>query len=273
MAMGSPEWIEESLARLESMEQERDEHEKALESTADADALRMHSESIDRLDEEIKQLYAALEAVAEEGDDEEEEDDVDDVIRTSPFERDEPAAAPAPEPEPEPEPAPAAAPVEDLPDDPFAVPSAAAAAPAAAAPAAAPAFADPAPMAMDAGFDEPKGGGAGKWIVLVVLLVGGGAGGFFYWKNQQKAAAPPPAAPAEAKVIEATAVPDDTQGPRGAKGQEGVTKTPDRDLSKGGKRRGGGGGGGGGGSRGGGGGKSKGNGKAIELKAGDDPLG
>lgn len=273
MAMGSPDWIEESLARLESMEQERDEHEKALESATDADELRRHSESIDRLDEEIKQLYAALEAVAEgEGEEEEEAvDEVDEVIRTTPFEREaEPAAAPAPEPEPEPAPVAAAA-LDDLPDDPFAVPGsdpAPAAAPAAM-PAAAPAFANPAPMAMDTSFDEPKSGGAGKWIVLMVLLVGGGAGGYMFWKNNQKAPPPPPA-PTEAKVIEATAVPDDTQGPRGAKGQEGVTKTPDRDLSKGGggKRRGGGGGGGGGGGS-----KKKGDGKVIELKSGDDPLG
>ena len=65
-----------------------------------------------------------------------------------------------------------------------------------------------------------------------------------FWKNSQT---PPPApvAPVEQRVIEATAVPDDTQGPKGAQGQEGVTRTPERELGKsGGGRRGGGGGGG-----------------------------
>jgi hypothetical protein len=267
MAMGSPEWIEESLARLESMEQARDEHETALEATTDAEALRMHSESIDRLDEEIKQLYAALEAVAEEGDDDEEDDEVDEVIRTSPFGRGAEASEPGPAPAVVSAPAPAAA-LDDLPDDPFGAPAPAPVA-ASAAPAASPAFADPAPMAMDMGFDEPKSGGAGMWIVLVVLLAGGGVGGFMFWKNNQK---PPPApvAPVEQRVIEATAVPDDTQGPKGAQGREGVTRTPERELGKSG-----------GGRRGGGGGRSssagssgkKSNGKAIELKSGDDPLG
>ncbi len=288
MAMGSPEWIEESLARLESMEQERDQHESALERATDAEALRQHSEAIDSLDDQIKKLYAALEQVAGE-EEAEEEDDVDEVVRTGPFDRDRPvteAAPPPPEFEEDPfavpgsgasatpaaaapalaAAAPAAAPPEDdFEDDPFAV---SASASAAAAPVAA-AFSDPAPAMAAGGYDDIKTGGSGKWIVLAVLLVGGGVGGYMFWKNNQRAPAPPPA-PTEAKVIDATAVPEDTQGPKGAEGQEGVTKTPEREYT-GGKRRGG-----GGKSHGGGGSrpkKSGSDGKAIKLNAGEDPLG
>ena len=90
MAMGSPEWIEDSLARLESMEQERDTLEAALESATDSGVLRMHSEAIDRLDGDIKQVYGTLESVA--GEEEGKAEDVDDVARTTPFERDLPPA-------------------------------------------------------------------------------------------------------------------------------------------------------------------------------------
>lgn len=271
MEMGSPEWIEESLARLESMEQERDQHEGALETATDADALREHSEAIDRLDEQIKALYEQLESVAGE-EESEEADDVDDVIRTSPFERDETPAAAEPVAPVEDNPlaaAPAAAPaVEELEDNPFGAPSRAPSSPAAAAPAAS--FAVDTP-AVDTSYDfDEKGGGMGKWVVIAVLLIGGGVGGFMFYKNQNKPA-PVPTAPAEARVIEASTVPDDTQGPKGAKGAD-ADRTPEREYT-GGKRRSGGGGGKGrtrnaSSSRG----KSSGKG-AIELKSGDDPLG
>jgi hypothetical protein len=280
MAMSSPDWIEESLERLEGLEQERDEHEKALESTADADVLRVHSEAIERLDAEIKQLYAALEAVA--GDEEEEQEDVDEVVKTAPFERDLPEPPPEPEPElednPFAQPAPvAAAPVaavpaaveEELEDNPFGPPSAApASAPATVMPAAS--FGGPNPMIADTGYDgDEKKGGALKWVVLLVLVGGGGFGGYTVFKGNE---APPPApvAPTEAKVIDATDVPDDTQGPKGAKGVDGVTQTPDQQYSGTKKRRRGGGGKARSGGRSGGKDNSSG---AIKLKGGGDPLG
>jgi hypothetical protein len=272
MAMGSPEWIEQSLARLEGLEQERDAHEAALEAAEDAGTLREHSEAIDRLDEEIKRLYAALEAVAEEG----EEGDEEEVVQTNPLKRSEAPAAAAPTPAPTPvhtrapAPRPVGPPPEELEDNPFGPPSRAAA-PAhspAAAPAAPAIFAAPEPSYDTGGDAEPGSGGALKWIAVLLLVVGGGAGGLFFLRG--KPPKPAPAAPAApARVIDASVVPDDTQGPRGAQGQDGVTRTPDRELGGGGRRRGGGGGRGGGGR----GGKSS-DGKDIQLGGGDDdPLG
>lgn len=62
------DWIQESLARLESLEEERNRHEAALETATDPAVLRMNSQAVERLDAKIRSLYAELEAAAEQGD-------------------------------------------------------------------------------------------------------------------------------------------------------------------------------------------------------------
>ncbi len=81
--MATEDWIQESLARLESLEEERNKHEAALETASDPNTLRMHTQAIERLETKIRALYADLEAVADQGggaseDDGEDEDDSDD---------------------------------------------------------------------------------------------------------------------------------------------------------------------------------------------------
>ena len=50
MEVGSPEWIEASLARLDELERERAEHEAALETVEDPTALKRHTEAFTRLE-------------------------------------------------------------------------------------------------------------------------------------------------------------------------------------------------------------------------------
>ena len=76
------------------------------------------------------------------------------------------------------------------------------------------------------------------------------AGAVSYFMTQGGAAAPAPAADAAApQVFKAKSVIDDTQGPRGAKGQD-VDRTPGTDIKKARRRGGGGRSGGGGGAAG-----------------------
>jgi uncharacterized coiled-coil protein SlyX len=75
MEVGSPEWIEASLARLDDLERQRGEHEAAIEAADDPAVLKEHTAALEQLDAEIKTLYAQLEAVAEEDEDEGEEDE------------------------------------------------------------------------------------------------------------------------------------------------------------------------------------------------------
>ncbi len=82
--MATEDWIQESLARLESLEEERNRHEAALETANDSATLRMHTQAIERLEAKIRSLYAELEAAAEQGDgsadadsDDEADDDAD----------------------------------------------------------------------------------------------------------------------------------------------------------------------------------------------------
>ena len=257
MSIGSQEWISESLARLETLEQERDAHEAELERANDADALRAHSEAIDRLDEEIRRLYAALEAVAAEDDDAEADDaePADEATATNEFQRE--AANPM-----DPSgnaPFGASQPTDLLPSEPASPFAAAPASPFAAAPAspfaAAPAgpFAaapgqvasaatEPAPgFAPAADFadyasemdDEiSSGGGKGKWLVAALGVAA--VAGVVAWTQMGRApAAPAPVAtsPAEVQVIKASAVPPDTQGPKSAEGAD-VSQTPEREYTK-----------------------------------------
>lgn len=211
-------WIEQSLARLETLEAQKAQHEAAGQAVPA------------QLDEEIVTLYEALEAAAE------------DEGAAPPAEAPAVAAA-APVAA-----APVAAPAAGLPDDPFAAPAAPpvqAPAPMAAAQAA-PAVA---PVAMDNYDDDfkPSGGKGGMIAIAALLVLGVGAGG--YWYVSQNKAAPPPAEPeGETKVISASSVPDDTQEPQAAKGAD-ASRTQGSDFKEGpaprkpsGKRNGGGGG-------------------------------
>lgn len=243
MTIGSQEWISESLARLEQLEQQRDAHEAELEHATDANALRAHSEAIDRLDEEIRQLYATLEAVAaqEEGSGEAE----DEATATNEFQREleAPATAPAsdpfaaqpsavaPAPSPFGAPQPAASPFNAGPaTSPFdaAAPSPSVAPMAGFAPN--PDFA--ADYGADLGDDLPNGGGKGKWIAVAAIGVAAVAA-VVIWKQAGSSAAPPPVAaqPTDVQVIKASAVPPDTQGPKSAVGAD-VTATPEREYTK-----------------------------------------
>ncbi len=264
MEVGSQEWIEHSLAKLEELEQERDHHEQALETAVDADRLRVHSEAIESLDEEIKALYAQLETVAE---DEETAEDPDEAAATNEFQRDEATAEASPA---ETSAVEAAGADDDaLPDNPFGTP--ASAPPLASGFGESSGFGDPGGggFGTDDGaydFDPPKSGGAAKWVILGLVVAGGGVGGYLYL-NQQKAPEPEPAAPTEVRVIEAKAVPEDTQEPKAAEGAD-VDRTPGLERDK---KRGGGGGGGGGGRRANN--KKKDDGTKIKLSDSDDPLG
>ena len=184
MEVGSPEWIETSLARLDELEQERAEHEAALDEVKDPLTLKQHNEALSRLDDEIKTLYAQLEAVAEDDEDEDEDEAQADAQADAPTDtgagEDEPSS---PQPSAIAEP-PAAA---ETPSPATAAPAAAAAAeapsPAASDPLSAPAEPaadnpfgggmDPAPIITDDDL-KPKGGGA-KWAfvgVIVAIVVG-----------------------------------------------------------------------------------------------------
>jgi hypothetical protein len=217
MEVGSPEWIEASLAKLEQLEQERATHQQAIETTKEPMALRRHTDALGRLDAEIKALYAQLESFAEDDEEDEPEDDELAAAVATPERRtegDETLSAPhiaAASMSPS---APLAAPISHAPVS------------------SAPAFASPpvASVAMPAPSpsyddDEPKGG-AGKWIVLGLLLVGGlGAGGFFMMQKDKAADDKPAQNSGSGEVIKAADVPDDTEAPKAAKGAD-VDRTP-----------------------------------------------
>ncbi|MFV8751356.1 hypothetical protein ACNOYE_12495 [Nannocystaceae bacterium ST9] len=245
------------MAKLEQLEQQRAEHEQAIETVKEPLSLRRHTEALGRLDAEIKALYAQLESFAEDDDEEEEEEQQAAAVSATPERRtvgDDELSAPHNAAMPMmqimvPPSAPLAAPISHQP--------AFASAPVsvAAAPAPMPSFDD----------DEPKGG-AGKWIVLGLLVIGGlGVGGFFFMQNQKKTEDKPAQGGGGGEVIKASEVPDDTEAPKAAKGAD-VDRTPTEN------------GGDGGGSAGSSGGKKgdtkKGDTKkVIKLNEGEDPLG
>lgn len=215
MQVGSPEWIEASIAKLEQLEQERAEHEAAIETVKEPMALRRHTDALGRLDADIKSLYAQLEQYAEDDEDEGEEAAVV-AAAAAPAARtmgDEELSAPHR----------AAAPIVVPPSAPLAAPIAHTP------PAASPMSAAPmmAPMPTSEADDDLDRGGKGKWVVLGLLLVGGiGVGGFFFMQSQKKAADKPAATDsANAEVIKAAEIPDDTEAPKAAKGAD-VDRTP-----------------------------------------------
>jgi hypothetical protein len=213
MEVGSPEWIEASLARLDELERERAKHEAALETVEDPATLKRHTEAFTRLDTEIKSLYAQLEAVADdddEGDDESEANDVEVSVPRA-TQGDDELSAPHISAMATPAPAavqskPVAKPIVRESDNPFGSPSPS--------PSGGGGFDAPAPISMGDDDIKPAGGGA-KWALLALVVIGGvGVGGYFVWQDMQSKKAP--AAPTSAepdKVIRAVGVPDDTEAP------------------------------------------------------------
>lgn len=226
MTTASDEWIQESLARLESMEEERQQHEAALESATDPDRLRFHSQEVERLEVEIRNLYQSLEAVAD-------GQEVPDEAPAQAYEQpaqpayEQPAAAyeqPAAAYE---QPAQPAQPAFAQPAQPaFQQP----AQPAFQQPAfQQPAFQQPAGPAFGGGpdpgmsgmddldLDKPKKSGA-LWGAIVVGVLALAGGGYFFMQGQDKPVEETkPAGPV--KVIGGGDVPPDTQGPKAAKGK------------------------------------------------------
>lgn len=221
MEVGSPEWIEASLAKLEQLEQQRAKHEHAIETVKEPMTLRRHTDELGRLDAEIKALYAQLEEFAE---DDEDEDEGDTEAESAPLASprtvgDDTLSAPH-----------VAAP---------AMPASPLSAPISHAPAFVPASA-PTPAAVPVAVaapsydhdDEPKGG-AGKWIAIaVVVLAGLGVGGFFMMQKQKTDDQPAQNAGGSGEVIKAAEIPDDTEAPKAAKGAD-VDRTPTENAGAG----------------------------------------
>jgi hypothetical protein len=209
MDVGSPEWIEASLARLDELERERDEHEAALETVEDPAELKKHTEAFTRLDAEIKALYAKLEAVAD--DSEDDESDAGEVEAEVPraTQGDDELSAPHFSPMPAAAPSkPVAKPIVRDNDNPFG-----------SSPSPSPSGGGgfDAVVPMSSGDDDLKpAGGSAKWVFIGLLVVAGvGVGGYFVWQDMQskKAAAPAAGAGEPEKVIRAAGVPDDTEAP------------------------------------------------------------
>lgn len=191
-------WIQNSLARLEALEAQREQ----LAAAGDTAKLA-------EIDEEIQGLYEALEAVADDDDGDapaNEAAPVAPVAQAAPV-----AAAAAPV-------AAAAAAIANAPADPFGAP------PAASAPmTASPITAGGMEPAIDYAADDLdiKPPRSSLPIILVVLLIlgGGGAGAYFFYFNKKKEE--PKAEPTgPAVVIEASEVVEDTQEPVVAKGAD-----------------------------------------------------
>ncbi len=262
MTTASDEWIQQSLARLEELEEQRQQHESALEAATEVAALQQHSQALEQIEAEMANLYERLEAVAGDGDDSEEVE----------------PEAPAPEPAPSPAVSPAATPAgfgaapaapagfstpTPAPPAGFSAPSPA---PGFSSPSPA-GFASPSPYSPSAGmddFDTPKKGGAAKWGLLIALLLGGGAIGGYIFVSQNNAESEEPTKAGPAKVIGGGVVPPDTQGPKAPKGN--VDSSEGTQFKKGNRPRGGGGGGGGGSKT-----KKKKK-KTYEITNTDDPL-
>ncbi|HLT36862.1 MAG TPA: hypothetical protein VK034_11260 [Enhygromyxa sp.] len=256
MEVGSPEWIEASLAKLDTLERERDEHEAALESASDPLTLKQHNDALERLDTEIKSLYAQLESVA--GEEEEQEDDDSDaeVVPRNTQGDDElssPHVGPSLSPEPAPAPAPVATPIAAAAESPFGGGGG---------------FDAPSPVSFDDDL-KPQGGGA-KWMFVgVVVAAGIGVGGFFAYQNMQAQKQNQQAKPdtVEEIKVEAAQIPEDTEAPNAAKGGDATISPTANGYTSG---SGGSGGGGGSSSKKGNDEKKK---KPLQLKVGDDPLG
>lgn len=255
MEVGSPEWIEASLAKLDTLERQRDEHEAALESASDPLTLKQHNDALERLDTEIKSLYAQLESVAGEEEEQEDEDEGAEVMPRNTQGDDElsaPHFASTPTPASTPASTPVAAPVAAAAATPFGSPAGGG-------------FDAPAPVPYDDDL-KPSGGGA-KWAFIGLVVVAGiGVGGYFAFQNMQAQKAKEQAKPdtVEEIKVEAAAIPEDTEAPNAVKGGDATISPTANGYTTGGGQNGGGG-------------SSKKveekKKKPIEFKGGDDPLG
>lgn len=206
MENSSEEWIQGSLARLEELEDQRKQHEKALEAVLDADTLRIHSEAIEELDAEIQKLYHQLETVANQD---------NGGAELKPSSDNEVAANETV--------------VEASSDYPFASPPSDDQRSLTASSSLADMDSDKSGY-YDLDYDKPKTGGPVRWLVILVLVVAvGGLASWFYLSRpattiEEKIPEPP-------KVIEATPVPPDTQGPQ-LDPQTGTQKTQGTPVGK-----------------------------------------
>jgi hypothetical protein len=249
MEVGSPEWIEASLAKLDVLERQRSEHEAALESATDPLTLKQHNDAFERLDAEIKSLYAQLEAVAGEEEEQEEEDEEAEVaprVTVADDELSAPHRAASMNLA-----APVAAPVAAAAETPFGGSGGGYEAPAAAV-----SFDD----------DVPKGGGA-KWAFVGLVVVAGlGVGGYFAWQNMQAQKAKEQATPTQVEEIkvDAAKIRDDTEAPNAAKGGDATVSPTANGYTSG---QTGGTGGGGSGKK-----DDEKKKKPLQIKGGGDPL-
>jgi len=189
-------WIENTFARLEQLQADREQAEAAGQQ-----------DRLAEIDEEVATLTEALESVADDADPE--------GAAPSPAVAAAPVAAPVP-----------------APSSPFGAP----APQMAAAPVAAPqSFDSPGmgqPMTMDDYADDYEPKSKLPAIAIGVLLLAGIGGGAFYAMGGTKEPAPVvDKTPQEAKVITAAEVPEDTQEPVVAKGGD-ADRTPGTEINQ-----------------------------------------
>lgn len=201
-------WISDSLARLEHLERQREQ----LAATG-------QTERLAELEEEIKSLYEVLEAAADDGDTP--ANSAHAQAAAAPAWTPPAAVASAPQPPFGPPPQAFAPPAQS-----FAPPAQSFAPPAQAfAPAAAPGFA-PAPMSSSSDDDDIRGGSKAPLVIGLVAVVGAiGAAAWFFVFAQPKPVEQPSAPAGTPTVIQAGAIPDDTQDPNVAKGGD-ASRTP-----------------------------------------------
>lgn len=208
MTAAEQAWIDNSLARLEALHEQRE----SIEAAGQLDKLA-------EIDEEIASLTEVLEAVAQESG----------PINVAANEQAPVAVA-------QPVAQPMAQPMAQAAAQPFAAPAQPFAAPAQPFAAPAPAMAPPQPTPMmDVPMDDDmefKKSKAPLFIAAAVILVGGGVAAFLTLGGAQKAEEPAaPAAPTETKVITAAEVPEDTQEPVVAKGAD-ADRTPGMEIKE-----------------------------------------
>ena len=214
MNAAQPDWVQQSLARLEALEAQREQ----LEAAGQYDRLA-------ELDEEIVSLYEVLESVADDGDSGAANMGEGAPPVQAPAQAWPPEAAPPAEawpPQGASVAAPAAALAAPMPG-PFDAPSPYDGGPFGAPPVGAPVQAPPAAFG-GGGFegyddvdDTPRSSKAPLVILGILVLVGAGVGVAMTMGGQE-----PPPAPAEpagpAKVISSSEIPEDTQEPKAAQG-------------------------------------------------------